>query len=147
MKWYLGMATALLFLLAAFLAGELVYESATAPLGQVGVEALTFQDSLLWPGCLALATLVGIASAALVSELSRRKGNKVRIVDVSRVAFSSAQFWQSVVLSPLVILLVFQQLRGIDDLLIAFLLAYQNGFFCRQVFDAWAAAARQPSGG
>lgn len=82
----------------------------------------------------ALAMVLGIFANAVWRALEgRAEGDSVAPRAVLRESLLSASFLRSAVVSPIVFLLVYSLVREEPDLVVANLLAFQNGFFWEAV--------------
>ncbi len=85
------------------------------------------------PILLGFFTFFGIICRHIYVGLERTKKNKINIVQVFLKAFKSKSLWMSVIICPVVLISVFKGLERMPDDLLAYLFAYQNGFFFESI--------------
>jgi hypothetical protein len=78
---------------------------------------------------LALSTVLGIFSRHMFRDVEKHKSQKVNILSVLKNAFTSKALWISIFVCPVVLVGVFKSVEQVPDNLLAYLFAYQNGFF------------------
>ncbi len=121
----------------------LLGDSAISPRGwlQVSGDELwtILKSSVVFPFVVSLMTLLGIISKSVYDQLSTKEG-EVDIYGVVKASTSTADFWKSVIVSPIVIFAVYQNLHHGEAMLAAAVLSYQNGFFFRHILES-----KQPS--
>jgi hypothetical protein len=91
--------------------------------------------SLIHALLLAVATLIGILSQHVYVALNT-PDSQHSVWAVLRTAVSSRSLWISLIVSPLVLLTVFKAAADLPDGLVAYLFAYQNGFFFKSILAA-----------
>ncbi len=92
---------------------------------------------------LAIGTLFGISARALFEEVQKSDTDVVAIRDSLRDAFRSRTFLTAVLVSPIVILSFYGAIDSVESHSLVSLLAFENGFFFRTVFERMAKEARQ----
>lgn len=81
----------------------------------------------------ALAMLIGLFFGALHQQLSG-KNEQVKMASELKVAVTSAAFFRSLLVAPLVFGGVYAISGSQPDLVVALIFAFQNGFFCEAIF-------------
>jgi hypothetical protein len=79
-----------------------------------------------------IAMVVGIYFASLYRNLTARDG-QISIVKELSLAFTAANFWRAICVSPLVFLALYKAAGDVPGDLPSLLLAFQNGFFWENV--------------
>lgn len=89
---------------------------------------------LLRPIVLGILMIIGIVFGYVHSQLNTQpKNRKVNIVSEFRKAFSQGGLWRSLLSAPLVYAVIYVMSERTPDVVIASVLAFENGFFCELV--------------
>jgi hypothetical protein len=77
----------------------------------------------------AVAMILGVLFGSIYDRLKSRKG-KVRLGKEVSALLSSSHFLKALLAAPIIFAGVYAASRSQPDVLVAFLFAFQNGFFC-----------------
>ena len=81
-----------------------------------------------------LSTFLGIASRHLLKKLEKEK-SQINIIDVLKNFFKTKDLWISIIICPVILVTVFKSVEQVPDNLLAYLFAYQNGFFFNSIIS------------
>lgn len=89
-----------------------------------------------------------LAMGGMVSSISRRlmELDRVHYPSLLRVTVTSPDFLLSLMVSPMTFLAALQVLEGQADPLLAYLLAFQNGFFWKVILERAVKSSNNSSG-
>lgn len=101
----------------------------------MGFESFLDISFLARPFSISTGTLAGLFSKSFLNEIEIAKEDTLSVKKTLLGTFRSRSFWISLTISPLIILGFYGNLEEITSLTLLWLLAYENGFFFRSVFD------------
>jgi len=108
---------------------ELKYGSPSlfSPSGATGT------DLIPRPYWLVFGMFAGTLSRSFLTTIEKRKKSEHGFLEVCRLTIRSAHLWKALLASPLVLVAAYKQVSLLDDPLVVFAVAYQNGFFFQSV--------------